>query len=446
MIFKKKIKNETEFLPAALEIIETPPSPLGGTTVWLIFAIIITAIVWACIGEVDEVANARGKFIPDGNIKVIQSMDNGTIKNIHVKEGEKIKKGDILIELDSTVSEVELLQLNKTLEIAKLEREILSAMLTNDDEKINSLLNDSEKDLLSKAFLMTQEKFKNSREQDYNKKTEGFNLNIEKAKSELIMIESEHLAVLKKIEIYKNDLEKMKTLYDSGSIPYSDYQNKQNEVDLLHEEEKLQATKIKVYEEQLKLQRKNAESHTISHDGELLKEIVDKDKLISNIETELTKAYKKLEFQTIVSPVDGTVHGISENTIGGVITSAKPLVSIVPAGTPLIIEGKVLNRDIGFIREGQNVEIKLDTFPFQKYGVIKGEIIQISPDAVEDKRLGFVYKIRVKPERETIFIDSKDVKVSSGMTAVVEVKLGKRKIIEFFLPAIDYVKDSFKLR
>ncbi|KAF5048889.1 Leukotoxin export protein LtxD [anaerobic digester metagenome] len=106
----------------------------------------------------------------------------------------------------------------------------------------------------------------------------------------------------------------------------------------------------------------------------------------------------------------------------------------------------MLNKDIGFIKQGQKVDIKLDTFPFQKYGVVPGEIIHISPDAIQDEKLGYVYKIKVKPLQNTLKVEKKDMPLNPGMTAQAEVKTGKRHIIEFFLPGIEEVKDGFEVR
>jgi len=145
------------------------------------------------------------------------------------------------------------------------------------------------------------------------------------------------------------------------------------------------------------------------------------------------------------APVNGKVSGIGAHTIGGVVTAAQAIVTIVPEGTPLVIEATVMNKDIGFIEVRQPCDIKLDAFPFQKYGVIEGTIDYISPDAFEDERQGYVYKIRVRPNQEFIELENKNLNMSTGMTASVEVKLDRRKVIEFFLPAIDYVKESFEL-
>jgi hemolysin D len=151
--------------------------------------------------------------------------------------------------------------------------------------------------------------------------------------------------------------------------------------------------------------------------------------------------------ERLYSPVNGTVHGLATHTIGGVVTSAQPIITIVPDGTPLIVEAMALNQDIGFIQVGQKAELKLDTFPFQKYGTIEAELSYVSPDAQEDQKIGLVYKIKLKPKRFTIRVRDKDVSLSPGMAVTAEIKTGERRVIEFFIsPFIKYVDESLTLR
>lgn len=182
-----------------------------------------------------------------------------------------------------------------------------------------------------------------------------------------------------------------------------------------------------------------------NYSTELVQMVVEKDKEILEAKSNLDKMHKRYKMHNLEAPMNGKVSGIGAHTIGGVVTSAQPIVTIVPEGTPLIIEASVMNKDIGFIEEGQACDTKLDAFPFQKYGVIEGKISYISPDAFEDEKLGYVYKIRIKPDEEIIQLENKVLRMSTGMTSSVEVKLDRRKVIEFFLPAIDYVKESFEL-
>ncbi|MFZ5968308.1 MAG: HlyD family type I secretion periplasmic adaptor subunit [Bacillota bacterium] len=447
MIIKMKPKDiRTEFLPSALEIIESPASPLGKLTIWMIFLILVTAILWSIIGSVDEVALARGKVIPDGNIKIIQSLEGGVITQIHVTEGQKVKKGQLLIEVDTSINKTELEKLKSSLDTAKLERELLLATLKDDDVKVEKLIKENPNLLLSEDVLNRQKEYKRLKEQDYREKQKTYQLEYEKAMEEYNMVQQQLIQLETNIKILKDQVRIQKTLYEGGAIPEQEYIEKQNELDFAIMDRDLQLAKIAYYEDQLEVNQNQKDLHTLDYDKEIMKELVEKDKAIQELEKEVDKMTKRIDLQKIIAPVDGTVQGMGANTIGGVITSANPIISIVPDATPLLIEAMVLNKDIGFIQQGQGAEIKLDTFPFQKYGTIKGKIIHISADAVEDENLGYVYKILVKPEKETIFVDTRDVPISPGMAVLTEVKTGKRKIIEFFLPAADYIKDSFKLR
>jgi len=193
--------------------------------------------------------------------------------------------------------------------------------------------------------------------------------------------------------------------------------------------------------------RKGLETLTHERDKSVLTDLVEREKTISSTEGEVTKARKRAEYERLVSPVNGTVHGLATYTIGGIVKPAQDVVSIVPDGTPLVVEAMVQNKDIGFVKIGQETEVKLDTFPFQKYGTIRGKVIHLSPDAVEDEKLGPVYRMRTSIERPVMRVDGRDVPVTPGMSASVEVKTGDRRIIEFFLsPIIKYARESLTLR
>ncbi|MDD3138465.1 MAG: HlyD family type I secretion periplasmic adaptor subunit [Lachnospiraceae bacterium] len=283
----------------------------------------------------------------------------------------------------------------------------------------------------------------------------------------------------KSIEILKAEEKQYKILYDGGTVSKNEWLAKQNDLALAEKEYEAQKARVIQEKSTLELNWKNANDELISTQTEIstqnirveqdrskleeakinmdnlekerdtatLNLVVEEDKKISEFEGQLTKAKKSMQFQSLVSPVDGTVHGLVSNTIGGVVTPAQPIMTIVPDGTPLIIEASLLNRDVGFVEVGQEVAIKFDTFPFQKYGTIKGEVESISPDAFEDEKMGSVYKMKVSLEKSEILVNGKEVQISPGMAVNAEIKTGERRIIEFFLePLIKYSEESLKLR
>jgi hemolysin D len=165
------------------------------------------------------------------------------------------------------------------------------------------------------------------------------------------------------------------------------------------------------------------------------------------LEQEWIKAKQRNRQQTIHAPISGTIQQLAIHTIGGIVTPAQELMLIVPENNHLEVEAFIQNKDIGFVHEGQIVEVKVDTFNFTKYGTIDAELQNISNDAVSDENIGLVYPSRVSLATSKIQIADKWVSLSPGMAVTVEVKTGKRRIIEFFLsPLLRYKQESIRER
>ena len=448
----KRLKNhfkndnlEYEFLPPSLEIEETPPSPIRRVLIWVIFILVIIAFTWSYFGKVDEVAVARGKVIPDGRVKVIQPMETGVIRAIHVQEGQMVKEGELLIELDPTIKQADVESSAKALSIHAADKERLIAELNGETTGGRQwAIGNKNK---AKGINEFQKKLKDARESEYKSKEEALRLVIAQKDNALQASE----AILNKLEktsaILIEQEAAYRKLYEKDFIARADLLEKQKEFHTIVNEFEAQKKIVKQAIDSLEEAKKNLETLKKEREKALLTDIVEKEKNIIAIEGEAIKAKKRYELEKLCSPVSGTVHGIASYTIGGVVTPAQPIVTIVPDGTPLVVEAMALNKDIGFLKEGQKAEVKLDTFPFQKYGTIKGKVVSISPDAFEDEKMGPVYKIKVEMERLYIAVDGKKVPVSPGMAVSVEVKTNKRRIIEFFLsPIVKYADESLTLR
>ncbi len=440
----KRLK--AEFLPTALEIIEKPTSPLGNSTIWIIFAIVTIAIIWSIIGKVDTVAVARGKVIPDGNIKVLQSADTAIITAINVIEGQSVNKGQVLIELDDTMSRADFENISGRLETATIEKELLVAQQENEDisQKLDEFK--SKGYVIDEVFIESLMRYNRVKSINYDENQKANRLEVDKINQEIYSAESELLKIEKEIKIYQGEVDKLKILSEQGAVASNEYTLKKGQLELLRQSLVTQQKQVDSLNEQKQIATQRVDIFASGIDTELHKEIISKDKEILALKAELDKAQKALDMKKLVSPVDGLVQGIGNNTLGGVVTPAQPIMSIVPEDTPLVLEAFVLNRDIGFIEMGQEVEVKLDTFSFQKYGSLKGEILNIGADAVEREGMGYVYKILVAFHDTSLEVGNRVVSISPGLTATAEIKLEKRRIIEFFIPAIDYVKESVKLR
>jgi hemolysin D len=299
----------------------------------------------------------------------------------------------------------------------------------------------------AKGIFELQNKLKEARESEYKAREDALRLIISQRENALFAAE----AILTKLEktyaILKEQEDAYRNLYKHEYISKMDLLNKQMEFHSAEQELEAQKRIARQAKDSLEEARKNLDALKKEREKGILSDIVDREKSITAIEGEVIKAKKRYELEKLCSPVAGTVHGLASYTVGGVVTPAQPIVTVVPDGTPLIIEAMALNKDIGFLKVGQEAEVKLDTFPFQKYGTIKGKVVFISPDAFEDENLGPVYKVKIKMEGLSLVVDGRNGAVSPGMAVTVEVKTGKRRVIEFFLsPIVKYAKESLTLR
>lgn len=502
--FRRKRKEEYEFLPDALEIIESPNAPLGSLIIWLIFVLLILALVWSYLGKVDIVASARGKVIPNGNVKVVQPFEEGIITGIYVEEGEKVKAGQLLLDLDTSIKDVDITTYEKLLSDTRLEKEVLESIINN--VIYNNLLEKYEASE-NKEFLI---KYYNAVVSNSNARLDVLNSQLEQSKVNLKLAEDEvgrieknkeyvesSIATLKtimeadsvkeeqlnlintKLEALEEDEKRLKALYDQGVISYNDWKEKNDEVKMAEaeynvqkkniiEEENENNDKLNQLENQLdnynksieiqmsnielaKVQVSEIENNISNFNTEekknLLNQLVEKETQIITYEAEIEKGQKKLDYNHLYAPVDGEVYGLTVNTIGAVAKPAESIMTIVPEGTELIIEASLMNKDIGYIEMGQEVIVKVDTFPFQKFGTIDGEVIGISPNAYFDEYNGYVYKIKVRLNATELEANNKVYSIVSGMEVTAEIKTGQRRIIDFFLETlVKYIDESIKLR
>lgn len=416
----RKSDDSHEFLPIVSEIQEEPLNPLGRTMFWTLMALILFAALWLTLGKADVVVSARGKVIPDGETKIIQPLDTGVIKKILVKEGDFVKKGQTLMEIDPSTTEPQLESLKANLEYVNLERKRLSATANGHSLKVSdSDVESTQKGLYqsSLADLRSQLQAKNmeirSIDEEINSNQHQLALNL--AKEKRMMNVSDIIA--------KNDLEKVR----SENIEY-----RSKIAELRHQ-------KAKAKEE--------ADYIRSDFKTKNFNELADRDKKA----TEMSANIKEIEFknrkQTIVSPVDGYVNTLLIHTVGGIVTPAQKLISVVPLTAPLVVKATVMSKDIGFIKEGMPVLIKIDTFDFQKYGMINGVVKKIAKDSVDDQKLGPIYDVYITPQNKTLMVEGRETPISTGMSLTAEIKINKRRIIEFFIyPMIKYWNQAITIR
>ena len=423
-----------QFQPLLAEIEEDPGSPLGPVTFWIVVAVFSFFLGWALLGQVDVVVSARGKVIPLGQVKLIQPLTGGVVGQILVKEGDFVHKGQALVEIDPSTTAPQLESSQKTLAHVQLEQARLQAATgqsqfnqgAGSDSGTQARLYAASVASLQKQLRAKEKAFAALGQQIQAKQVEAHQT------QETLVINQTKEARLKAVVdiIARDDYEKVQTEILTN-------QNKLKS--LSHELEQLRFQQQQTQDEMAYLQE-NFESTSLN-------ELSDKEKQITQLKANIQETAFKNTRQTLVAPVDGYVNELFVHTVGGVVTSAQKILSIVPAKAPLRVQALVLNKDIGFIKVGMPVAIKVDTYDFQKYGTLQGQVTQIDKDSKDDPKQGPVYTVQVLPQQQDLMVDGHWRHLSTGLSVTAEVKTGKRRIIEFFIyPLIKHLDEGMSVR
>jgi len=458
-------RNELAFLPAALEIVETPPSPTGRAIAAILILLFCAALAWSWWGTIDIVASATGKIMPSGRTKVIQPFETGVVRSIEVQDGQVVKAGDLLIELDPTANAADRDHQRSDLMAEELNIARLHAALAGGDDPLadfrppldaDPMLVNTQRALLLNQVSEHEAKIAALTRQQAQKQAERATTaaTIEKLEALIPVIQP------------RVDMRKMLMDKDLGSkLTY--YETLQL---LVEQQRELTVQKSRRQEAEaavaaIRETRRQAEAeyrHTLSD------ELAKTEQKASGLAQELIKAEQKTRLQLLTAPVDGKVQQLAIHTVGGVVTPAQSLLVVVPSDSRLEIEALVPNRDIGFVHPGQQAEIKVDTFNFTRYGLLHGEVLSVSQDAIirdrrqdraDDRALGtqndtsepkgqeLNYSARISLDRSQMQIDDRMVNLSPGMAVTVEIKTGSRTILSYLLsPLLRYRQETLRER
>jgi hemolysin D len=432
--------SATEFLPAVLEIQQAPPSPIGRTIMWTILAVFTSGTLWATFGWIDIVATAQGKIIASGYSKVIQPYETGVIASIHVIDGQVVKRGEVLIELDPTQNRADRDRAANEYRAAKVDAARLRALIAG-----RSMF--EEPSDVDPGYLALQQKLLRDQLAEYQARIGAAKDLIAQRKAALEETKENVRRLWSTVPMETERADTYRSLYEQNAASKLDFlQAEQQRIDKTQE---LAGQRKKLVQDAAALSEAENNSRVTLTEFQQTKQAE-----LSTIETkaaslaqEVTKAGQKTDLQRLTSPVEGVVQQLAVHTVGGVVTPAQQLLIVVPQDHPVEVEAQVENKDVGFVREGQPVEIKVETFLFTLYGTIPGKVLSVSDDAAPIEKVGLIYPTRVSMDRSTIQVDGKQMNLSAGMAVTVEIKTGKRRVIEYLLsPLLKSAKESLRER
>ena len=478
----KREQDEREFLPAHLELTETPLSAAPKWIARLVILFALISLLWAIFGKLDIVAVAQGKTSLGGRSKTIQALETAVVERINVKDGQTVKKGDVLIELAGIGSDSDYNRSLEALRAAYLNKwrsETLLAAIENGhsprlsssidtDKQVNNT-QDAKQAASAPQGLQAASETTSLKQQIIASipqsaiiEAQTLVLNQYQAWStkdqQLASVKEQRIAERASTQSQISKLAAMtqiegQRVSDYRELVAQDYLAKHS---LLEQESKYIQAKNDLASQQSTLQQitqaiKQAEDERTLNTQTIKRDTLDvlrqANEQIGQLEPEAAKAEQRKQLLTLTAPVDGTVQQLAMHTIGGVVTAAQPIMVIVPSEDKLEIEAIVPNKDIGFVQVGQEVVVKIESFPYTRYGYLTGKVKTVSFDAVENKDLGLVYTAIVSLDKDTLNIEGKPVRLDAGMNATAEIKTGKRSVISYLLsPLQTKVDESLRER
>lgn len=433
-------RRATEFLPAVLEIQHAPPSPIGRALLWTILASCTAGVLWAAVGWIDIVATAQGKIIPSGYSKLIQPYEAGVIASIHVQDGQVVKQGEVLIELDATLNRADRDRAANEYRAAKVEAARLRALIKGQATFVAPPDVDS-------TYVQLQRQLLRDQLAEYQAKIAAAQHLIDQRQAAVEQTNENILRLEATVPMEAERVAAYKKLLEHEAVTKMDFL--QVEGQRIDKAQELAGQKKKLQQDHAALAEAEKHYHAMVSEFQQSKqvELSALETKASSLAQDVTKAGQKAGLQRLISPIDGVVQQLAVHTVGGVVTPAQQLLIIVPKEHPVEVEAQVENKDVGFVREGQPVEIKVETFQFTLYGTIPGRVVTVSDDAAPIEKVGLVYPTRVSMDRSTVDVEGKQVSLSPGMAVTVEIKTGQRRIIEYLLsPLVKSMKESLRER
>jgi hemolysin D len=426
--------RETAFLPAALELVQRPVSPTARLTAKVLLAGLAVMLLWLIFGRIDIVASASGQLAPIGDVKLVQPAQGGVVRRIFVKDGDRVVKGQPLVLLDQSLSEAEVEEARAALLTAELDAARARAVLNALDGKGFSFV---APDGTPADQAMTQAALARSEYAELSAGIASQSANRAVAGAEVAEARAQAAKLADTLPLLDEQIAANEKLLEKG------YVSKLRVIEMRRQRIAAERDRQAAIET---VRRANAEAASAGSSAsrtyaasraEILGRLVSAEAAAKAKREQLARSEHRNGLNRLVAPVTGTVAQLSVRTEGGVVETGRPLMMVVPEGDPLIAEVKLQSKDMAFVEKGQPVALKLDAWPFTRYGTVPGRVIALSASAVQDEKLGQVYVARIAVDRAAITKGDKQVRLIPGMSVTADIATGNRTILSYLLSPIE---------
>lgn len=449
----------SDFSPGLLAIQESPPARLPRLVLYVVIALCAILLIWAAFGKLDIIASAEGRLIPQTYVKVVQPADAGIVEAIFVKEGQLVQAGQVLLRMDRQVAEADARAIDSDLALRTLQLSRIDAELV--DRALPPLRDAS---IPADLYRQVQAQYLEHRRAYADALSQAREV-LKKAERDYESA-NEVLAKLREITpILKQQAEAYAGMGKDGYAPQVTVRDKEREYieksrDLSAQEATVAGLAASVAET-----RKRLSQVTSKYRSDLQNEKIEALAQYRKLREEQTKQTHKVGLLELRAPQTGIVKDLATHTIGSVVSPGTVLLTLVPENEPLQAEIQIKNDDIGFVVPQQTAKVKVVAYPFEKYGMVEGEVIQVGPDASDadpanssnrsngadngrEHQGGTLnYKALVALKSQQITADGESFRLLPGMQVIVEIRQGRRTVLEYLLsPLKKTVHDSARER
>lgn len=461
-----RMADEAAFLPAALSLQATPPHPAPRRALWVIMGLFTIAFLWACIGQIDIVAVAPGRIVVSDGTKLIQPLEASVVKAIHVKDGDKVQAGQVLIELDPTSAQADNRRVSQERSGALSEAWRTQALLTALRERGTKAAPMLPREASKGGNSLSPDEHELMRSQldaewlDTQAQLARLQADIDTRQAELKTVKEQIEKLQATLPIVRKREDDFQELQAQGFVSQHAGQDRtQARIEMERDLATQRARQVEV-----NAAIAQAEHILAAWRTEVLRTLSERhakaDLQARSLQAEGAKTSQREQLTTLRAPVTGTVQQRAVHTTGGVVTPAQVLLVVVPDAAQVTAEVTLENKDVGFVHLGQEAAIKLETFPFTRYGTVQAKVTTITADAVmkepsaqpykDGKSVasgGAVFPAILTLASHAIDVDGKSIRLAPGMNITAEIKTGNRRVIEFLLsPVQSHMSESLKER
>lgn len=407
-------------------------TPKGGQQLlWAIMVFVVVMIVWAYMAEIDEFTRGQGQVIPSQYLQVVQNLEGGIVKDIFVKEGQSVKRGQELVQLD-------VVGIGSEVNTVKIKRDQLVAQSARLQAEAEGLAF-PEVELVGNV----PEVIINSERALYIARAEELSASNQVILQQIAQKRQELSEWGVKLQGYRNshrllndELDITKPLLDTGAV---------SRVDVLRLEKDVSEVKNQMESARLTIPRiqsslRESEDKLVAAERAFKSQARSEYSQVRAELQQLQQSSRKVEDQLdrtlSVSPVDGTIKQVFVRTVGGVIGAGRDLVAIVPTEDKLRVEAKILPADIAFLHPDQKAVVKFTAYDFSIHGGLDGKVVQISPDTIVDDQGESFYLVQIETEKSFLGSEQDSLPIIAGMTVNVDILTGKKTILDYILKPI----------